>query len=121
MITRSPNFIDNLFILMSTPDFPIAIITRPQFGSSPAIAVLTNGEFAIEKPITFASCSVLQFDKFIVTNFEAPSPSATILLAKLSNTLFKLSCPSKIYWLETRANPYAHQDKKQPRTHQRVM
>ena len=69
--------------------FPIAIIILPQLGSSPAIAVLTNGEFAIEKQIFFASFSFLHFSTFIVTNFEAPSPSAATLLAKFFKTKFK--------------------------------
>jgi len=39
-----------------SPDFPIAIIILPQFGSSPAIAVLKRGELAIEKAIVLAIC-----------------------------------------------------------------
>ena len=39
---------------------------------------------AIEKPIFFASCSDLELVTFIVTNFEAPSPSATTLFAKFN-------------------------------------
>ena len=66
--------------------FPIAITILPQFGSSPAIAVFTNGEFAIEKPIFFASFSFLHFSTLIVTNLEAPSPSAATLLAKFFKT-----------------------------------
>ena len=56
----------------STPAFPIAITILPQFGSSPAKAVLTNFELATEKPIFFASCSVLEFLTFIVTNLDGP-------------------------------------------------
>ena len=66
------------------PDLPMAIITLPQFGSSPAIAVLTRFEFAIEKAIFFASFSFLDLITFTVINLVAPSPSATILLDKLS-------------------------------------
>ena len=55
-------------------------MTRPQFGSSPAIAVFTNGEFATDKAIFFASISFLHLLTFIVINFDAPSPSETILL-----------------------------------------
>ena len=47
------------------PAFPIAIIILPQFGSSPAIAVFTNGELAIDRAIFFPSLSVLQFKTFI--------------------------------------------------------
>ena len=61
----------------------------PQLGSSPAIAVFTKGEFAIEKHIFFASSSVLQFLTFIVTNFDAPSPSAATLFERFSKTLNK--------------------------------
>ena len=34
----------------AAPDLPTAITIRPQFGSSPAIAVLTSGELAIGEP-----------------------------------------------------------------------
>ena len=40
-----------LSILIDTCALPIAMITLPQLGSSPAIAVFTNGELAIEKAI----------------------------------------------------------------------
>ena len=50
---------------------PIAITILPQFGSSPAIAVFTKGEFATEKAIFFASISFLHLLTFIVTNFVA--------------------------------------------------
>ena len=93
----SPNFIDNFSKSIGTPDFPIAIIILPQLGSSPAIAVLTNGEFAIEKAIFFASFSFLQFSTFIVINFDAPSPSATTLFAKFNKTLFKALSNSFIF------------------------
>ena len=46
---------------IDVPDLPIAIIILPQLGSSPAIAVLTSDELAIEKAIFFASFSDLQF------------------------------------------------------------
>ena len=68
------------------PDFPMAIIILPQFGSSPAIAVLTRLEFAMEKAIFFASFSLFDLITFIVINLVAPSPSATILLDKFNNT-----------------------------------
>ena len=93
---NSPNFIDNFSRLIKTFDFPIAITILPQFGSSPAIAVFTKGEFAIEKPIFFASSSLLQFSTLIVINFDAPSPSETTLLAKLSKTFFNASSKSLI-------------------------
>ena len=46
---------DNLFGFKSTLALPIAIMIRPQFGSCPAIAVFTKGEFAIVKHIFFAT------------------------------------------------------------------
>ena len=67
----------------------MAIMILPQLGSSPAIAVLTRGEFAIEKAIVLASISFLHFLTFIVINLEAPSPSETTLFAKFNKTLFK--------------------------------
>ena len=65
-----PNLINNLFKLTLGPAFPIAIITLPQFGSSPATAVFTKGEFATEKAIFFASISFLHLLTFIVINLE---------------------------------------------------
>ena len=67
----------------------MAIIILPQLGSSPAIAVLTKGEFAIEKAIFFASISFLHLLTFTVINLEDPSPSDTTLFAKFNKTLFK--------------------------------
>ena len=87
IILYEPKFKNNLFNFKLTFDFPIAITTLPQFGSSPAIAVFTKGEFAIEKEIFFASSSLLQFLTFIVINFEAPSPSAATLFARFNKTL----------------------------------
>ena len=57
----------------------MAIIILPQFGSSPAIAVLTSFEFAIENAIFFASSSFFDLTILTVINLLAPSPSATIL------------------------------------------
>ena len=42
----------------------------------------------MEKAIFFASFSFLHFSTFITINFVAPSPSATILLAKFNKTFF---------------------------------
>ena len=67
---------------------PIAIITLPQFGSSPAIAVFTSGELATENAIFFASSSLLHFVTSTCINFDAPSPSLTTLFAKFNKTLF---------------------------------
>ena len=81
-------FIFNFLRLIFTFAFPTAIIILPQLGSSPAIAVFTNGEFAIEKQIFFASFSVLHFSVFTITNLDDPSPSAATFLAKFFKTLF---------------------------------
>jgi len=69
-----------LFKLILTFDFPIAIITLPKLQSSPAIAVFTKGEFAIEKATFFASSRVLALLTDTVINLDAPSPSAATLL-----------------------------------------
>ena len=66
-------------MLTVAPFFPIAIAILPQLGSCPKIAVLTNGELAIEKHIFLASLSVLLLMHFIVTNLVAPSPSLATL------------------------------------------
>ena len=81
----SPNLIDNFFKLISASDLPIAITILPQLGSSPAIAVFTKGEFAIENAIFFACDSVFDLRIFTVINLEDPSPSATTLLARFNN------------------------------------
>src|SRR6056300_1804592 len=64
----------------------MAIIILPQFGSSPAMAVLTRFEFAIEKAITLASFSLFDLTILIVINLVAPSPSLTTLFDKFNNT-----------------------------------
>ena len=60
----------------------------PQLGSSPATAVFTKGELAIENAIFFALPKDLAFITLIVTNFFAPSPSTTICLAKFRQSFF---------------------------------
>ena len=78
-----------MFGIIFSPDFPIAITILPQFGSSPAIAVLNKGELAIEKPIFFAIVVDLAPITFIVINFFAPSPSTTICLERFNANLCK--------------------------------
>ena len=73
--------------MIETFDLPIAIIILPQLGSSPATAVLTKDELAIEKAIFLASFSCLAPLILTVMNFEAPSPSAATLFAKFNKTL----------------------------------
>jgi hypothetical protein len=46
-----PNQIDSLSRSAGSPALPTAITTRPQLASSPAIAVFTSGELAIESAI----------------------------------------------------------------------
>ena len=58
------------------------------------MAVLTNGELAIENDIFFASLSLEHFKELILINFEAPSPSLTTLFAKFNKTLFKAKSKS---------------------------
>ena len=81
-ITNSPNFNESLSKLIATPALPTAIITLPQLGSSPAIAVLTNEELAIENAIFFASFSVLQFLIVMLINFDESLNKVLLNLAK---------------------------------------
>ena len=53
----SPNRIVSRSRSASAPDLPTAITMRPQFGSSPAMAVLTSGELAIESATRRAAAS----------------------------------------------------------------
>ena len=73
--------------MIETFDLPIAIIILPQFASSAAIAVLTKGEFAIEKAIFFETILLDVPLTVILINLEAPSPSLTICKAKSLNIL----------------------------------
>ncbi len=66
----------------AAPDLPTAMTTRPQFGSSPAIAVLTSGELAIESPTLRASAALCAPVTRISTNLVAPSPSRTTWCAR---------------------------------------
>ena len=54
------------------------MIILPQFASSAAIAVLTNGELAIEKATFFEMILFFVPETRIVINLDAPSPSLTI-------------------------------------------
>lgn len=87
----SPILISSESRLAFSPDLPTAITILPQFGSQPAIAVLTKGEFAIAIAMTFAALFDAAPETEIVTNFEAPSPSRTICCAKLLVTLLRAS------------------------------
>ena len=72
---------------MCSPDFPTAMTMRPQFASSPAIAVLTSGELATASAVRRAAGSSTAPRTSMVTNFEMPSPSFTTCCARSSITL----------------------------------
>ena len=55
---------------------------RPQLASSPAMAVLTRGELAIDRPMRLAAASLSAPVTVISMNFDAPSPSRTIWWAR---------------------------------------
>ena len=48
-----------------TPAEPIAVSTRPQFASSPATAVFTSGELAIDKAMRLADASDTAGRKYV--------------------------------------------------------
>ena len=54
---------------------PTAITTRPQLASSPATAVFTSGELAIDMAMRCAEASLSAPVTRTVTNLRAPSPS----------------------------------------------
>ena len=60
---------------------PTAITTRPQLASSPAIAVLTKGELAIDIAMRCALRSLSAPVTVISISFCAPSPSRTTSIA----------------------------------------
>ena len=60
--------------------------TRPQLASSPAIAVLTKGELAIERPTRLALSSLAAPLTLTAMNFCAPSPSRTTRCASCRHT-----------------------------------
>ena len=83
----SPNRIDRRSRSAGAPDFPTAITTRPQFASSPAIAVFTSGELAIDMAWRRASLREVAPVTVTSTNFVAPSPSRTTCCARSSITI----------------------------------
>jgi hypothetical protein len=72
---------------------PIAIASRPQLASAPAIAVLTSGEFAMLKAIVRADSSVTAPATRTSISFCAPSPSRTTCLAR--SVITSASAPRK--------------------------
>ena len=69
-----------------SPHLPTAITTRPQLGSSPAMAVLTSGLLAMASATFFADLSDLAPVTVTETNLVAPSPSRTICWARSRST-----------------------------------
>src|SRR3989441_262842 len=70
---------------------------RPQFGSLPAMAVLTSGEFEIERAMRSASLAVRAPRTSMVTSLLAPSPSLAIIFASVwlsSVSPAKKCCPN---------------------------
>ena len=57
----------------AAPALPTAITMRPQFGSSPAIAVFTSGELATDSAILRASAALAAPVTTTSTNLVAPS------------------------------------------------
>ena len=79
----SPNQIESRSRSAASPDLPTAMTTRPQLGSSPAMAVLTSGELAMEKPMRRAAASLSAPVTSMVTNLVSPSPSFTTCQGQL--------------------------------------
>ena len=75
----------------AAPDLPTAMTMRPQFGSSPAMAVLTSGELAMASAWVRASASSRAPVTFTVTNLVAPSPSFTTWCARSRKTVSSAS------------------------------
>ena len=70
----------------ASPALPTAITMRPQLASSPAIAVFTSGELAIESAMRLAASSVSAPVTSMRISFCAPSPSFTTCSARSSST-----------------------------------
>ncbi len=86
---------------------PTAITIRPQFGSSPAIAVLTSGEFAIDSATRRASASSAAPVTATVTNLVAPSPSRTTCCARSRITSSSASAKAALPATSTPEAPVA--------------
>ena len=80
------NEIESLSRLAGSPALPTAITTRPQLASSPAIAVFTSGEFAIDIAILRAETFVVAPSTMISTSLRAPSPSRATCSARSAST-----------------------------------
>src|SRR5262249_16563827 len=73
--------------LADPPYHPPPIPTRPQFASSPAIAVFTSGELAIDKAMRRAETFDTAPSTTISTSLRAPSPSRAICSDRLARML----------------------------------
>ncbi len=71
----SPNQIDSRSRSAASPALPTAITTRPQLASSPAIAVFTSGELAMDSAMRLAAASVSAPSTWTVISLVMPSPS----------------------------------------------
>src|SRR5450759_1781971 len=81
-----PNQIDSLSRSAGSPALPTAITTRPQLASSPAIAVFTSGELAIDMAMRRAEAFDTAPSTTISTSLRAPSPSRAICSDRLAST-----------------------------------
>src|SRR4051794_41940283 len=82
-----PNQIASLSRSAGSPALPTAMTTRPQLASSPAIAVLTSGEFAIDIAMRRAEAFETAPSTSISTSLRAPSPSRATCSARLASTI----------------------------------
>src|SRR5262249_57494880 len=80
-----PNQIESRSRSARSPALPTAITTRPQFASSPAMAVLTSGELAIDSAILRADDFDTAPSTMISTSLRAPSPSRATCSARLAS------------------------------------
>ena len=81
-----PNQIASRSRSAASPALPTAATTRPQLASSPATAVLTRGELAIDSAMRFAATSLSAPSTVTETNLRAPSPSLTTRWARSSSS-----------------------------------
>ena len=78
-----------------SPALPTAITTRPQLASSPAIAVFTSGELAIDIAIRRADVFDAAPSTVISTSLRAPSPSRATCSARSASTALKRLAESR--------------------------
>src|ERR1700729_719699 len=81
-----PNQIDSRSRSAGSPALPTAMTTLPQLASSPAIAVLTSGELAIDSATLRAEAFDTAPSTMISTSLRAPSPSRATCSAISAST-----------------------------------